>query len=80
VVRNLFPTQLAEDLDGGRSLQRTYMVVRNVVQEEASSPSQERSVDGGNCTTEEGPLFATEVGDGWIGVVEVREHDDPVVG
>jgi hypothetical protein len=56
------------------------MVVRNVVKEEEPNPSQERSVDGGDCTMEEGPLLVTEVGDGWIGVVEVREHDDPVVG
>lgn len=46
-----------------------YVVMRNVVQEEAPSPAQERPVDGGDGTTEEGPLFVTEVGHGRVGVV-----------
>jgi hypothetical protein len=56
------------------------VVMRNVVQEEASNPAQERPVGGGDGTAEEGPLLVTEVCDGWVGVVQVREHSNPAVG
>jgi len=60
--------------------EEAYVVVRDVVQEEATGPAQEWSVNGGEGTTEEGPLLAAVVGHGGVRVVQVCEHDDPVVG
>jgi hypothetical protein len=57
----------------------TYVVVRNIVQEEAPSPSQEWPVNRGDGASEEGPLPVAKVGDGRVGVVQVREHDNPMV-
>ena len=56
------------------------MIMRDVVEEEATSPAEERPVDGGNGTSEEGPLLVAIVSDGRVGMVEVGEHHDPVVG
>ena len=55
------------------------MVVRNIVQEEPPNPSQERPVNRGYGASEEGPLPVAKVGNGRVGVVQVREHDNPVV-
>lgn len=51
----------------------------DVVEEETTGPAEKRSVDGGDGTADKGPLFLAVVRDARIGVVEVREHDDPVV-
>lgn len=56
------------------------VVMRDVVEEEAASPTQERPVYGADGTAEEAPLLVAVVRDGRVRVVEVREHDDPVVG
>lgn len=50
------------------------------MEEEASLPSHERAIDSGSSATEESPGILAEMGHGGIGVMEVREHDDPVVG
>jgi len=49
------------------------------VEEETADPAEKRSVDGGDGTADEGPLFLAVVRDARVGVVEVCEHDDPVV-
>ena len=56
------------------------VVVGDVVEEESSSPAQKRPVDGGDGPTNEGPGIFAEMGHGGIGVVEVSQHNDPVVG
>ena len=57
----------------------TYVVMRYIMQEKASSPSQERPVDRRDGTSEERPLPFTKVGDGRVGVVQICEHHNPVV-
>ena len=57
----------------------THMVMRDIVEEETTGPAEKRSVDSGYGTADKGPLFLTVVRDARVGVVEVREHDNPVV-
>lgn len=52
--------------------------VRNIMEEEAALPSEERPVDGGSGTTLEVPFLATVVGESRIGVMEVGDHNEPV--
>ena len=58
----------------------TYMMndmeVRDIMEEEAALPSEERPVDGGSGTTLEVPFLATVVGESGIGVMEVGDHND----
>lgn len=56
------------------------MVMGDVVEEETTRPSQQRPVDGRDSATEERPLPVTEVRNSGIGVMEVGQHDNPVVG
>lgn len=49
------------------------------MQEEATHPAHERAIDGCGGTAQEGEGVIAEVGHGGVGVVEVGEHDDPVV-
>lgn len=49
------------------------------MQEEAAHPAHERAIDGGSGTAEESERVVAEVGHRGVGVVEVGEHDDPVV-
>lgn len=51
----------------------------HVVEEEASSPSEKGPINSGDGTSEERPLLVTVVGDSGIGVMEISQHDDPVV-
>jgi len=55
------------------------VVMRNVVKEEASSPSKKGAIHSGDGTTKERPLLVTVMGDRGIRVMEIRQHDDPVV-
>ena len=55
------------------------VVVGYVVQEETAHPSQQGAVDSGDGSAEEGPCVLSEVGHGRVGVMEVSEHDDPVI-
>lgn len=55
------------------------VIMRDVVEEEAAGPAEERPVDGADSATEEAPLLVAEVRNGGVGVVQVGEHDDPVV-
>ena len=55
------------------------VVVRDVVQEEAAGPAEQRAVDGRDGAAEEGPLLAAVVRDGRVRVVQEGEHHDPVV-
>jgi len=50
--------------------------VRNIMEEEAALPSEERPVNGGSGTTLEVPFLATVVGESRIGVMEVGDHND----
>jgi hypothetical protein len=56
------------------------VIVRDVVEEETTNPAQERAIDSGSSSTKESPLLVAVMRYGRIGVLEVREHDDPVVG
>jgi hypothetical protein len=53
------------------------MIMGNVVEEETSNPAEEWSIDSCQSTTKERPLLAAIMWDGWVGVVEVCEHDNP---
>jgi hypothetical protein len=53
--------------------------MRDVMEEEATGPTEKRSVDGGDGAADEGPLFLAVVRDARVGVVEVRKHDNPMV-
>jgi hypothetical protein len=55
------------------------MVVADVVEEEATHPSEKRPVNGSSGATEERPLSLAVMGDGGVGVVQESEHNDPVV-
>jgi len=54
------------------------MEVGNIVEEEASLPAQEVSVNGSCSPTLEVPLLSTVVGHNWISMVEISYHDEPV--
>ncbi len=56
------------------------MVMRNVVQEKTSGPSQERAVNRSNRTSKESPLFVAIVSNSRIRMVQECQHDNPVVG
>ena len=49
------------------------------MQEETAHPTHERAVYGCGSTTEESEGVVAEMRHGWIGMVEVSEHDNPVV-
>ena len=55
-----------------------YMVMRNIVQEEAALPAQERSVNSCSCATLIVPLFHAVMRQIGIGVVQVSNHDEPM--
>jgi len=55
------------------------MVVADVVEEESAHPAKQRTIDSCGCAAKERPFTLPVVGDGGVGVVEVSEHDDPVV-
>lgn len=50
------------------------VVVRDVVQEEPSSPAEERSVNSGNGATNKGPGVFAEVGHRRVGVVQLKNR------
>jgi hypothetical protein len=55
------------------------MIVRNVVEEKTAHPTHKRSINGGDSAPQESPAVFPEVRKGGVSVVEVGEHDDPVV-
>jgi len=55
------------------------VVVRNVMQEEATRPTEKWSINSRNGTSNKGPCVLTEVRHRRVGVMQVSEHDDPVV-
>ena len=55
------------------------VVVRNVMQEEAARPTEKRSINSRDGTSNKGPCVLAEVRHRRIGVMQVSEHDDPVV-
>lgn len=55
------------------------MVMADVVEVYTSSPAQERPVNGWKSTSEVRPLTVPVHRNGGIGVMKVREHDNPVV-
>jgi hypothetical protein len=54
------------------------VVMTDVQEEKSSHPSKQRPIDGGNGPAEESPLFLSIMWNCRVGVVEKREHDDPV--
>ena len=52
------------------------VIVRNVMQEEPSLPSEEVAVHRTSRATLERPLFLTEVWELRIGVVEICDHNE----
>lgn len=54
------------------------MMMRHVVHEEPPHPSQQWSIDCGGRATGEGPRLASVVRDLRIGMLHVRDHDNPV--
>jgi len=56
------------------------VVVRDVVKEETTCPSQKWPVDSRDSATKKRPLLVSVVSNGGVRVVEVSQHDDPVVG
>jgi len=52
--------------------------VSDVVEEESSLPSKDRSVNGGSGTSLEVPFLSAVVGHDGVGVVQVGDHDEPV--
>ena len=52
------------------------VVVGDVVEEEASLPAEEGTVDSGSGATLEVPLFSTVVREARVSVVQVGDHDD----
>jgi hypothetical protein len=52
------------------------VVVGNIMEEEASLPSEERPVDGSGSTALEVPLLAAVMGESRVGVVQVGDHDN----
>jgi hypothetical protein len=57
----------------------TNMVMRDVVEEETSSPSQKGPVNGGNGSSEERPLLVAIMGNGGVRMMEIGKHNNPVV-
>lgn len=55
------------------------MVVGNVVEEESTSPTKERSIHSRQSSTEESPLLTSIMGDGRVRVVQVGQHDNPYI-
>lgn len=55
------------------------VVVGNVVQEEAAGPTEKRAVNGRDSAANKGPRILAEVGHGGVSVMQVSEHDNPVV-
>lgn len=55
------------------------VVMRHIVEEEASSPSKKGPINSRDGTSEERPLLVTVVCNSGIGVMEISQHDDPVV-
>lgn len=53
------------------------MEVGDVVQEESTLPSEEVAIDGRSSTPLEVPLAIAIVGKLHVGMVEVRDHDEP---
>jgi len=64
----------------GREEMMGDVVMRDVVEEEATCPAKQWSVDGRNSSAQEGPLLVAVVSNSRVGVMEVSQHDDPVVG
>lgn len=56
------------------------MVMRDVVQEESSEWTKQRSINRRNCATEECPGILSEVGHRRIRMMQECEHDDPMIG
>lgn len=50
-----------------------------VVEEEAAKPTHQGSINGRCRTTQESERVIAEMGHSGVGMVEVGEHDDPVV-
>jgi hypothetical protein len=51
-------------------------VVRGDIVEEMCSNYAEVAVDGCCCAMDKIPLFGRTLWDSWVGVVEVRDHDN----
>lgn len=52
-----------------------HVIVRNIMQEEATLPAEEVAIDGARSATLEGPFTFSEMGQLRVGVVEVGDHD-----
>jgi len=63
----------------GRDKVMSNVVVRNVVQEETANWTKERSINGGDSSTDERPGVFAEMRHSGIRVVKVSQHDDPMV-
>ena len=55
------------------------MVVRNIVEEESAGPAEKGTIDSGDGATNESPCVLAEVRHSRIGMVEISEHNNPVV-
>lgn len=53
--------------------------VGDTVEEEVTHPAEEVTVEGRSGTTRVGPLLAAVVGQLGVGVVEVGDHNEPMV-
>jgi hypothetical protein len=75
-MRNMIVRNLWRDVS---QLCDTMLYPTNVVEEEASDPSHERTVDGCHGSAHERPGLSPVVWDGRVRVMQVCQHDDPVV-
>ena len=55
------------------------MIMRDIVQEETTDPSEEISIAGGESTADEGEFTFAIVRYGGIGVLEEYDHHYPVI-
>ena len=56
------------------------MIMRYVMEEESTHPTEKRSINGRYGATQERPFPVSIVRDSRVGMLEVRDHDDPVIG
>lgn len=52
------------------------MEVSDIVEEETALPSEDIAINSGCSATLEVPFLTTVVREGWVGVVEIGDHDD----
>jgi hypothetical protein len=54
--------------------------MRHVMEEESTHPTEKRSINSRYGATQERPFLISIVRDSWVRMLEIRDHDDPVIG